>query len=329
MKRIVILLSILLVINLTADNIQDKLEKFGIENGKGYIRPLVTAFGTNLNSGLYNTAKVLKPFFFGIMFNANMTYFPPEAEIFRATRPELYIPNTDIPIFAEEEIETATVFGKEGQYFTLNDELSDYPDFEDQIHDIYTSNGLKLPNGAQNTTEIPFAPLVIPQINLGLPKGNELMFRYLPTYEFDKKLGALSFWGIGLKHSIDQYFPSIIPIDIATQIAFQQFKITDIMDISTFAANAQISKKLSMFTFYGGLGFESAKLTAKYETEITLIDTSGNAVTQPLNIDFDIESENDFRATFGIRYSILVMKFFADYSLCKYPVANLGFGLSF
>ena len=51
--------------------------------------------------------------------------------------------------------------------------------------------------------------------------------------------------------------------------------------------------------------------------------------TAEFDIDFEIESDNDFRATAGIRYSMLMVKFYADYSLCKYPVANLGFGVSF
>jgi len=255
------------------ETIQEKLEKFGEENGKGYIQPLVTAFGSNLNSGLFNTAKVLKPYRFGIMFNAQLAFFPKEAETFTAVRPDLYVdhPQTGEPIYIyeEETIPSATVFGVEGGTFHLNrDELPQ------EVIDEFSDADLDMPNGAQNTTEIPFVPLVIPQINFGLPYGNELMFRYLPSVQLDEQMGDLSFWGLGLKHSIDQYLLGVIPIDLAAQIAYQQFKITDIMTVNAFAFNAQVSKKLAMFTFYGGLGYESTTLNAKYETEVTVIDAS-------------------------------------------------------
>ena len=235
---------------------------------------------------------------------------------------ELYVQNTDVPIYKDEEVETATVFGKKGGSFTLNDELGNY--------EIDTAQFvLDLPNGAQNKDELPFIPLAIPQINFGLPYGNELMLRYLPPVEFDKQMGKLTFWGFGLKHSIDQYLPGVIPVDLAVQIALQQFKLADIMKVNAFAMNAQISKKLAMFTFYGGLGYESTTLNAKYETEVMVINDANEVVPEIWNIDFDIKGENDVRATIGFRYSILVLKLFADYSICKYPVANFGFGLSF
>ncbi len=329
MKKTVLIL-VLFIIGVflleAGETIQEKLEKFGEENGKLYIQPLVTAFGSNLNSGLFNTAKVLKPYRFGIMFNAQLAFFPKEAEIFAAVRPDLYVNvnGTDIPIYAEPTIESASVFGVKGGTFHLNrDELPQ------EVIDEFNDADLNMPNGAQNTTEIPFVPLVIPQVNFGLPYGNELMFRYLPPVELNEQMGSLSFWGLGLKHSIDQYLLGVIPIDLAAQIAYQQFKITDIMTVNAFAFNAQVSKKLAMFTFYGGLGYESTTLNAKYETTVTVLDANNNATTEEINIDFDIKGENDVRATIGFRYSILVLKLFADYSICKYPVANFGFGLSF
>jgi len=46
-------------------------------------------------------------------------------------------------------------------------------------------------------------------------------------------------------------------------------------------------------------------------------------------MDFDVEGDNNVRATFGFRISVLLLKLYADYSICKYPVANFGFGISF
>jgi hypothetical protein len=89
MKKI--LLSLLLIIFVTSlfAGIQEKLEKFGEENGKEYLKPFVTAYGTNFNSGLYNTAKVLKPFKFGIFINMMLAFVPDEDNTFLPTRPDL------------------------------------------------------------------------------------------------------------------------------------------------------------------------------------------------------------------------------------------------
>ena len=88
MKKI--LLSLLLVIFVTSlfAGIQEKLEKFGVDNGKAYIKPFVNAYGTNFNSGLYNTAKVLKPFRFGLNINMMLAFVPTEDKMFMPTRPD-------------------------------------------------------------------------------------------------------------------------------------------------------------------------------------------------------------------------------------------------
>ncbi|RLC50981.1 MAG: hypothetical protein DRZ79_03500 [Candidatus Cloacimonadota bacterium] len=321
MRKILFFLTILMFLtNLYGENVQDKLLSFADENGKGYIKPLVTSFGTNINSGLFNTAKVLKPFKFGILFNGTLAFIPSEEKTFVAKRPQLY-DASGTPLYEEEELESATVYGKEGAVFHVNSDLPD--EIKNELKD------LKLPNGASHTTNIPFVPLVIPQINLGLPYGNEIMFRMMPSFEMSEKIGAISFWGISLKHSIDQYLPGIIPIDLAVQTAYQSMKLSDIMTFNNFAANAEISKKLQSLTIYAGLGYENSKLNAKYESELTYVNENNDVVTEPLQMDFDVEGDNNFRATFGFRISVLLLKLYADYSVCKYPVANFGFGLSF
>jgi len=320
MKKILFILILsALFVGLCGENIQDKLLNFADENGKGYIKPLVTSFGTNINTGLFNTAKVLKPFKFGVLVNGMAAFIPADEKSFIAKRPDLDAAGT--PLYEETELSSATVYGKEGATFHINPDLPQ--EIQDQLSD------LKLPNGASNTTNIPFVPLIIPQVNFGLPFGNEIMLRMMPAYEMSEKIGAISFWGIGLKHSIDQYLPSIIPIDLAVQAAYQSMKLSDVMTFNNFAANAEISKKLQALTLYAGLGYENSKLNAKYDSEFTYVNQDNEVVTEPISMDYDVTGDNDFRTTFGFRASILLLKLYADYSLGKYSVVNFGFGISF
>lgn len=337
MKKI--LLSLLLIIFITSlfAGIQEKLEKFGVDNGKGYIKPFVNAYGTNFNSGLYNTAKVLKPFRFGLNINMMLAFVPVEDKTFMPTRPDLIITDTDgNPIlYNNEEIhlyevptdETATVFGKDGGDIVHNSLLNNSA--------LLAALGLSqsdvdaldisLPNGAN----LPAVPLIVPQFHLGLPAGNELMIRGFPKYEISKDIGDVGFWGIGLKHSVSQYIP-LVPIDIAVQGVYQTLYVGDIIELNNLSFNAEISKKLLMWTLYGGLGFEQTKLKAEYETEIMVYNQDSNAfVSEPLDIDFEIDGDNNFRTTFGIRYSLLLLKLYADYTISKYNVFNAGIGISF
>ncbi len=321
MKKI--LLSLLLIIFVTSlfAGIQEKLEKFGEENGKEYLKPFVTAYGTNFNSGLYNTAKVLKPFKFGIFINIMLAFVPDEDNTFLPTRPDLSMEYNNQPYYLYEEPteETATVFGDEGGSILYNSDL-------DAIPGIDTSNlNIDLPKGAN----LPAVPLLVPQLNIGLPAGNELMIRGFPKYEVNKDIGKVGFWGIGLKHSISQYIP-LVPIDIAVQGVYQSLYVGDIIELSNLAFNAEISKRLLVWTLYGGLGFEQTKLKTEYETEIMVYNEDSNAfVSEPLDIDFEIEGDNNFRTTFGIRYSLILLKLYADYTISKYSVFNVGIGISF
>ncbi len=165
-------------------------------------------------------------------------------------------------------------------------------------------------------------PLVVPQINFGLPFGNEVMLRYFPETEIVKDFGKVSFFGIGLKHSVSQYLPGLIPIDLAVQGVYQDLKIGNSFEMTTLNFNAEISKKLLMFTFYGGLNYgnSSTNLTYNY------LETQSS---NPLKMDFSYDTDSQFTATGGVRWSFLLLKLYADYTIGEYSVINTGFGLSF
>ena len=322
MKRFYVVLVLIIILTSFLYSETGKLEKkirqYGEENGIGFIKPLVTAFGTNLNTGLYNTAKILKPFRFSVSFYGMLAFVPKEDKTFMATRPDLYVEDPfsgeTIYLYLPEEIETATALGGDGEDFDLNPDLDGKVNFDNLIPK-------SLPNGGRLNS----VPLFIPQFNMGLPYGNEIMLRIFPTYEVSEDTGEIGFWGIGLKHSIDQYLPGIFPIDIAVQGVYQYAKITDVLELTDFAVNAQISKKFMMWTLYGGLGYENTKLKAEYKTYVYDIETEEY---EQVKVKFEVEGENDFRATIGFRYTLLLINFWTDYSICKYPVLNFGIGVS-
>ncbi|MBT3168979.1 MAG: hypothetical protein HN952_07815 [Candidatus Cloacimonetes bacterium] len=307
MKKLTIILGLILTISNIFADIQNKIEQFESENAKLFVQPLVNAFGTTMNTGFYHTAKVLKPFTFGLNVNVMMAFVPNEDKTFIAKRPDISFLGQNL--YEEETIETATIFGEDGGRFTSN-----YPGITD----------LQMPDGLN----IPAVPFAMPQFNLGLPGGNELLIRGFPKTEIDKDFGEFGFWGVGLKHSIDQYI-SLFPIDIAIQGIYQNLYVGDILKSTNINANLQVSKKLLMLTGYCGVGIDKTNVSFEYNYTYDDIDEIGTIFQNNKTVEFEIEGENEVRMTAGIRYSILLLKFYTDYTVSEYNTLNAGFGISF
>jgi len=330
MKKAFLSLLLIVMVTVLFAGVQEKLEQFGEDNGLVYVKPLVTAFGTTMNTGLFNTAKVLKPFTFGLNVNTMLAFVPKEDEIFTAVRPDLYIehPITGDPIYLynDPDLESATVFGEDGATFVHNSDLDD-PILLALLglsQDDINSLDISLPNGAN----LPAVPFLMPQFNLGLPFGNEIMIRGFPKVEINKDVGDFGFWGIGLKHSIDQYIP-LIPIDIAVQASYQNLYVGEILTFSNLNANLEVSKKLLMWTLYTGVGYDKTNVTAEYDYIYQIINEDNEIESIEKNIKFDVDGENEMRMTAGFRFSLLLLKLYADYTISKYPVFNAGIGISF
>ena len=324
MRKILIILFLVSIVILNAD-VQDKLVQFGADNGKLYLKPLVTAFGTTMNSGLYHTARVLKPFTFGVSINTMVAFVPSEEKLFLPTRPDLYISHPvsgeTIYLYEVPTEESATFFGEDGTIIAHNPDLDYFLPGADSLD-------IKMPNGAN----LPAIPFLMPQFTLGLPLGNELLIRGFPTTEIRKDVGDLGFWGVGLKHSLDQYIP-LFPIDVSVQATYQTLYLGDYLEFNNINANLEVSKKLLMWTFYSGLGYDKTNVSADYTYKYdAVIDNGLGGVTiesKEENISFNIDGENEMRATGGVRFSFLLLKMYADYTVSKYPVLNLGMAISF
>lgn len=140
---------------------------------------------------------------------------------------------------------------------------------------------LSLPPGVDMQSLI----AAVPQLEIGSFMGTELLIRYIPPVEFDRNVGKFSFWGIGLKHSISQYFPERW-FDMAVQGVFQGTSLTNtvgftesklVADANIFSANVQASKNLwESLDLYTGLAYEDITVTSSYtyvlpqETQVEL-----------------------------------------------------------
>ena len=299
MKKIVSIFLFIVFCSVTlvqADIIND-LKQLGAENGKMYIKPFVNAFGSDLNSGWFSTAKT-SPLSFGLTFNAMLAVVPDGENTFLAHNPNTTLYNGDYEV-------SATVWGNNGAVFTSK---------------VVGVESLFMPKGA----DLKAIPLIVPQAHLGLPAGFEVEVRYIPSYEI-KDMGKISFVGGGVKYQVSKLIPmlsALLPISV--QGSYQQLKLGDVVTVNSAFVNIHASRGLVVLpvTFYGGIGYESTKLKAKY----TYTEPWQGGETH--DIDFDITGDNGFRFTAGARLKILLIDVMLDYSVGKYQTLRAGAGFS-
>jgi len=174
-----------------------------------------------------------------------------------------------------------------------------------------------LPGGLDIGTII----FAVPQVSIGLFMGTELNIRYLPAIELSDKIGKLELTGIGLSHSLDQYFPAPIPLlpQLSAGFMFQNFKVGDILESTHTAFNLRLSKSVPMLTVYLGTQFESTEMDITYKPP-------GFTETVTVNV----EGKNQVRFTGGLRWTLFpFLGINADYSLGEYPAINVGLIFSF
>jgi hypothetical protein len=238
-----------------------------------YIRPLANSLGANLNGGWYNTAQVHKLGGFHLNFTISTAFVPDEAKVYDIGALSL---SAD-PVSGD----AATFFG----------EKSPGPDIS-YSEEITPGNSITLasfdhPGGIG----IGFFPSPMINAGIGLPKGFEIMGRYMPTMKPEKLKIETDLWGVGIKHDIGQWIPFVkrVPVlDFTLQYGYTRLNVNKQLnsiepsdlgatDNSTLSwdnqnfdmvaqghtANFLVGATLPVVSFYGGVGISVTKTNLK------------------------------------------------------------------
>jgi hypothetical protein len=157
-------------------------------------------------------------------------------------------------------------------------------------------------------------PLAVPQLTLGSVFGTDVTVRYF-GYSTNKEIGKLNLFSWGLRHSISQYV-KVLPLDLAVGFYKQQFTLGDYVKSNSWYAGVQASKRVLLFTFYGGLGYENTKMDLHY--------TNLNDNTK---IDFSLTGSNSIRFTAGVTFNLGPVKLNVDYNLASQSTLCVGLGI--
>ena len=303
---------------------------------EGYIGPGMRGLGSGLNQGWYNTAKPHDKFGLDLTITTSLIYVPSDEELYRVDNTQLskikLVGYDGKPVSLTGSANVPTIFGP--------DKAPTYRVYDQSgvtSSTVEGPPGLDLQNKIKLTNALP-----VPMYNfgLGLPKKIDLKVRFAPTLT----LGDLKFnlLGIGIMHDVGQYLPGVkaLPIDISLFAGYTKMELEQdlsstantggtgqkaAMTINSATVQALVSKKISVLTLYGGIGynFSDSKIDIKGTYDL---DGNGTPETKdPLSLNFNTSG---FRATAGLRLKFAVFTLHADYTLGGYDALTAGFGIN-
>ncbi|QSE97682.1 DUF6588 family protein [Fulvivirga lutea] len=327
---------------------QDDIEGLllaGVEDAntlaEGYIEPFMNSFSTGLTGGWYSSGKTHKPLGMELLITANSVFIPSD-DFF-------YSPNFINADYADPDVtRSPTVFGPENgepQYR-----------YDVDVNGQNFSGTFDAPPGIGLKENFPMEAIPVPmaQLGIGIYKNTDLKIRWTPKIDIGDD-GEFKLLGFGIMHDVKQHIPGLknIPFDLSALIGFTDMSleydlasatannspdasISTTNGKSTFDVNAWtiqgiISKKFSVISFYGGLGYNivnsSLKLSGDYDiTYDDGVNQEIETIVNPVNLEF---SQSGPRLTAGFRLKLAIVTINADYTLQKNSMLTVGFGFSF
>lgn len=338
--RILMILAMMAGISTTSqaqDDI-DKLFQEGVQDGsyllKGYLDPFMKSLSMGLNQGWYNTAENHKFPGFDLTITANVMYIPDKETFYYVDNSQLNRIQLVGPGNVPASGNVPTLFGDDSA-----------PRYEINVPDLGEEPYFDGPPGLNLKEEIGrnILPVPMAHLGIGLPKGFDLKIRWAPTVDIGDD-GTFKIFGLGVMHNVKQYIPGLklLPFDLAGFVGYTSMKIDYSLSESDFQGANQkgvfrmssttiqglISKKFSVVTFYGGLGYNIAKSRMAMEGTYDFND-DGDVTDQgekdPVELKFGASGP---RVTAGMRLKLAILTLHADYTLQKYNALTVGIGFS-
>ncbi len=311
-----------------------------------YVSPAIKAFSYGMTNGWANTAQNHKLGGFDLGVSVSAVMMPTAEETFDPTKLGLSTnthPNTNIaPTLIGPKISSSYNFVNNGV----------------AINNVNGPEGLDLKKNLGSNA----VPVPILQAGIGLPLHTDLKIRYVPEQKSgDSKLKML---GFGLMHDIKQYIPGIksVPFDLAVLAAYNSISgSTSLVNTSTdpvtthpnqtdgvpystdgqsnytlnsWVIQALISKKVSILTFYGGVGYGSvstkATITGSFILDNPLfpnpsVNPNPVKLTNPFSTNY---TNTGMKLTAGIRFKLGPLYLNTDYTLQQFSSVTAGLGLA-
>lgn len=270
---------------------EDAIEQLESETVTGYLQPFLNGFGANLNSGFSGSAKLENKLVIRLEAVGMATLIGTSEETFNATPPAP---------FAQQTVETATIFGDQGA--TVSGPEGVQYKFQNGVFDL------------------DYFPLAVPQLTLGNYYHSQLQVRFF-GYTGQEDVPDIQLLGFGIRHGLNQYFEEL-PLDLAAGLFYQQLEIGDIMKSTAYSITGMASKEFGVLSIYGGAQYEKTQLDLTYTR-------SGSADTDNAEVDLSFDADNTVRAFAGLNLDLRYIHLRADMNIGSVSVLSisLGFGI--
>ena len=295
-----------------------------------YLNPVIEGLSYGFNGGWYTTAKAHKSLGFDISVSFNAVFIPSSKNYFRPADLNLQVTQLVSPASGN----APTIAGPE-------DETTYSFDVNNDNQPDGTFQG---PEGLDFKETFKVSGVLAPtaQIGLGIYKNTDLKVRWMP--EVDLGDSKIKLFGIGVMHDIKQHIPGIkvLPFDLSVLVAYTNIKgVTNMagtfapsqgdtspqeMDynMNAWLFQAIISKKLAIFTFHGGIGYNKIGTDADVKGSYVLPGFP-QGVKNPVSLRF---KNNSMRLSAGIRMNFGPIYLNGEYTLQEYSTVNVGLGVT-
>jgi hypothetical protein len=305
-----------------------------------YLEPVFTGFGYGVASGWYNTAKAHKPLGFDLTFSMSLAKAPDNELFFDIIESDY----NNVTLVDPTQPSTSTLFG-DNTTALISTSYTD-PETNTQIDAQFeTAAGLNLDDSYNG-----YVPTPMIQLGIGLIKNTDLKVRWMPTIKNKDDYGnesTVSMFGFGLMHDFKQWIPGIkhIPVDMALFVGYNRINGKaglntngDVVagenqsgefGINSWTYQLLVSKKLSVLTVYGGLGYNNTntnlKLLGTYEIGTVPATNEPIILTNPIDSEY---LSGGMRGTLGLRLKLAVITIHTDYTFQRYNTLTAGIGVS-
>lgn len=291
-----------------------------------YLNPAIEGLSYGFNGGWYNSAKTHKSFGFDLGVAMHAVFIPSSYNYFDPRKLNLQTVTGFTSTAANGLAPTISGPGDATTY-VVNNGAANFPgpkgvDFKENIK----MNGVLAPTA---------------QLSLGIYKNTDLKVRWLP--EISSNNTSIRAFGVGVMHDIKQHIPgiSILPFDLSVLVAYTHIEGATSLE-NTFGKpsndqrtqemkygmdgwlyQALISKKIAIVTFFGGLGYSTARTNAN--TLGSYVIPEIGTMKDPIALDF---KSNSFRVAAGMRFNFGPIYLSGEYSRQEYNMVSVGLGVS-
>ncbi|MBZ0198771.1 MAG: hypothetical protein K8H86_02810 [Ignavibacteriaceae bacterium] len=310
-----------------------------------YTRPIISGFGSNLNTGWVAKAPSDSKFDFhlDIKFLGMGSFFGSADKTFETTGMFRFTSNQADQILAASGISTSnfsystykntllntdwtvnmsgpTILGKEGEVLNV--------EFQGTVINGQPIKATKFSvnNVSGFLKDLSVLPMAAFQITGGTFYGTDVSLRFFPSISLGD-LGKFSFFGIGFVHNPGVWLKNPLPLNVGVGFFTQTMKVGDIFSSTANQFGLYASKTFGAgisVTPYTSLTVESSTTTLQYAYEY---DTA--AGHQKTDLKFDLEGDNGVGFTIGAAFSLAIVNLNIDYKLAKTSTASAALVFGF